>query len=162
MSGRRRGTKRVFTVSAKRPVDKQIIIVNAGGVDNAQTNTTLYTVTFPGTVTGLRWSLTDVNNVTGVTGTIYWAIVVTRESVAASAISFTDGSSMYQPEQNVLAAGAHPIWGGGVSGWVSEGKTKAMRKLQKGDQLHFISKIDASDAVSISTLSGPIQFFIKS
>jgi len=144
----------------KRPVDKQLIVVNhtttTGGV-----STTLYTCTYPGTITGIRWSLSHhvVQDTAGTEG--MWFIVVIRDGYAANAASLTSGSSLYQPESDVLAFGAFSgsrDTSGTDSGVIQDGSTKTMRKLQAGDVMLFVSIANVDSNID---LFGAVQFFIK-
>lgn len=150
----------VFTSSAKRPIDKGLIVV-AQIASTTQQETTLLTATFPGTVTGIRWSLAfNAGAVQGNNG--FWAIIIVRDGLAASSLSLTDGASLYEPEQDVLAYG---VWRGadndagtGPAVWQSEGSTKSMRKLMGGDKLLFITKA----AAITGEVDGCVQLFMKS
>lgn len=164
MPKRRRGARRaVYQTSKKRPLDKNIINVTVPLViAGTQVNTQLYTTTFPGTVTGLRWML-NFQNGTAATGNVMYAIVVSRDGVTPSTIANTSGAAMYKPEQQVFAIGEMALENttspSGPSNKTIEGQTKSMRKLQAGDVLSFIAKTDGTIA---STVTGVVQFFIKS
>jgi len=149
--------------SAKRPIDKRIVNVALGGVVAAQQSQTLYAAaSFPGTITGLRWDIT-VTRQAGTTGNLSqykWAIVVVPEGTTASTLVLTGGSTMYSPEQNVLAFGGGATFSlnTGMDQQVFEGSTKAMRKLRAGDVLAFVALGVATESVGIY---GAVQFFYK-
>ena len=128
------------------------------GGDATQSNTTLVTSVFPATVTGLRWDL----NWTQAAGTGHceftWVIVVVREGTTVDSITPSNGSTLYQPEQNVMS------WGTGAidnhqSTIQRVGATKTMRKLQLGDSLVFAAVGVATNTYAVR---GGIQFFCMS
>lgn len=142
--------------TARRPMDKKIITIAQTATSAGQDSTNLATATFPGTVVGLRWDF-DVRFETN-GGIVAWAIVVVREGASADTLALADGASLYQPEQNVLAGGLLVMGTDGTYVQKVSGSTKAMRKLQGGDQLLFISL--GSDAPSAG-IYGTVQYFIK-
>lgn len=150
----------IIQQQARRPIDKQLIGI-VKNVGTAQLSTDLYTVTFPGTMVGLRWDLAAVS--TGAsTARYYWAIVVVKDGLSASTMATSDGSSFYQPETNCLAFGGGYVMGNATGGTTTAhevGHTKAMRKLQAGDKLQYIVVADQAAGVGIM---GNVQFFIKS
>lgn len=151
------------TFKQARPIDKSIVAIDHNYVAaNAQTQTVLITATFPCTITGLRWEL-DTDNGGATNAVVAWAIVLLRENVTVDTLAFSDGTSLYNPEQNVLAWGiSRPTVSGSTAGprvIHDEGTTKTMRKLMVGDRLVFISK---PSAVWTGDLDGAIQFFCKS
>ncbi len=156
---KRRFNEIVAIRSTKRPIDKQIINV-AQTVDASQAQTTLFTFTFPGTVTGLMVDLSFIQDAGTGTGAYSWVIVALREGTTLSTISLTNAGSLYQPEQNVM------MWGRGTS-IRSTGdnavrnysqRTKTMRKMMGGDTLVFAS---LGEATNTHFLNGAVQFFIK-
>lgn len=161
MSSRKRarpesGSRRV------RPIDKQLINVNAI-TGTTSTAITLQTTTFPCTITGLRWSIGFANKQTTGPVDISWAIVIVRDGNAANALSQTSGSSLYQPEQNVLAYGCTEFQDadlnpGGSGAAQFEGSTKTMRKLMGGDVLQFLH---LGSVAASADFMGTIQFFCK-
>lgn len=119
------------------------------------------TVTFPCTITGLRWNLSSIiaNNVNDV---VTWAIVHVREGEVTNTMNLTDAGSFYNPEQNVLCYGIRHMHGntagGGMSGqW--EGATKTMRKVMAGDRLVLCVR---GYAAGNKIFQGIVQFFCKS
>jgi len=159
MKRRRTEAGFVAVTSTKRPIDKQLIAINKSLVAATQTTTTLVTSTFPCTVTGLRWNISWLNGVT--TGRFDWAIVIVRDGLAVSNIANSDGSSFYQPEQDVLAFGcAGALATTGTAGPVVrlwEGSTKSMRKLMGGDAIVLVMLGE-----QISYVDGIVQLFCKS
>ncbi len=149
---------RTITYSkAKRAIDKQIICVSHGAVDGTQQNTAIFTATFPGTITGIRWDLTfDQAAGTGLALSV-WAIVLLKDGQALDTLSLTNGAEVYQPEQNCLVWGyqniKNQLWGQHASG-----STKTMRKVMIGDNLAFLIR---GQATNTTTVLGAVQFFIK-
>lgn len=149
---------------AKRPIDKTLRNVSYTAIGSVQKETELYPpATFPGTITGLRWDIAICRD--GGTapnrGFIKWAIVVVPQGQnGANTIASSDTSTLYNPEQNVLAFGsfvsttsptnAQPL--------LVTGSTKSMRKLKAGDKLSFIA---IGSATETHSLVGTVQFFIK-
>ena len=158
---KRARTVTVVSPRAKRPIDKQVISINQS-VTAAQASTLLWTVGTPGTVVGIRWSLTWVQNDDALSS-MSWVIVVVRDGQTASTLVLTDGSSLYQPEQDVLvfgsaAAPATSSTGGPLSRFF-EGQSGGTRTLRDGDELRLVS---LGGAGSDGFLVGAVQFFIKS
>lgn len=158
MSKRRRTTN---TRKAKRPIDKDLKMV-LKDVSTAQQEQVLKTITFPGTLTGLRWSIAIDNgqSASGTNNRVQWAIIHNAQGCTTSAMSNTTGSTMYSPEQNVLAFGVCNLTdaGTGTTAHVFEGATKTQRKLKAGDQVSFIA---LGTQTSTNGIVGCIQFFIK-
>ncbi len=144
----------------KRPVDKLLIVLKKLSVDATQVTTILTTVTFPCTIVGLRWDISASTSAGTGPGEIEWAIVKVTDGDSANTMSFTDGSTLYAPEQAVMTWGvgnmppfdksANPI------NW--RGDTKTMRKMMGGDQLIFIVR---GEATNVADIRGAVQFFCK-
>ena len=68
-------------------------------------------------------------------------IVVVDDGEAANGPNLSSGSTLYEPEQNVLAFGRWfgSTTGASASGGVLEGTSKSMRKMKDGDSLRFIT-----------------------
>lgn len=147
--------------SAKRAIDKQIININHV-VTNAAVSTTLYTATYPCTITGIRWSLCYGQALDDNLSAGTWFIVIVRDGYSSNTPSLTSGSSLYQPETDVLSFGSFCAFkdtsGSGAS-VLYDGNTKTMRKIQAGDQMFLVS---LGTDVNQGTLFGAIQFFLKS
>lgn len=133
----------------KRPIDKKLISISKTN-STTQQSTDLITATFPCTITGLRWSFAMSGS-----SVIHWAIVILRDGETLDALGQGDASTLYNPEQNVMAFGVvnalstdhvHP-----------EGSTKTMRKLQGGDKIVFV--MDCSSATG--SVNGCVQLFCK-
>jgi len=73
-------------------------------------------------------------------------------------LSHTDGGSLYDPEQNVLAFGAFNSYSKPSEAFVVEGSTKSMRKIKTGDQLVFIT---LGQNTETHALTGVVQYFLK-
>ena len=144
----------------KRPVDKLLIVLKKQSVDATQVSTILTTVTFPCTIVGLRWDISASTSAGTGPGEIEWAIVKVTDGDSANTLSFTDGATLYAPEQAVMTWGvgnmppfdksANPI------NW--RGDTKTMRKMMGGDQLIFIVR---GEATNVADIRGAVQFFCK-
>jgi len=162
MSKRARPSSTPNRTRSRRPIDKKLINIVKSGVVGTQVFTNLVNgATYPGTITGLRWSLYVSNAAGGGAGYGRWAIVVLPAGSQLSNISIGDGSSMYDPEQMVLAFGTCAKWASGTAssgGYLMEGQTKAMRKLKAGDSLVFIVLGTATNAFDIV---GTVQYFYK-
>lgn len=165
MSKRARTSSTTSTRRAKRPIDKKIVSVQKANIGAAQVKTNLYAAaTFPGTITGLRWHLnfTRAGGTTNTVGNFSWAIVVTPAGTTTSTLSIGDATSLYDPEQMVLAFGAGCTYNGAAgasnNNLMHDGSTKAMRKLKTGDTLDFIV---FGTATEVHDLEGAVQFFYK-
>ncbi len=157
---RRTETGFVQVVSQKRPIDKGLIMVNQS-TSTSQVQSGLVGATFPCTVTGLRWSLAYSGS-SAASAFGMWAIIIVRDGLSASTLSFTDESTLYAPEQDVLAFGvlraADTDGGTGPGQILIEGTTKTMRKLMGGDAILFITKMNAN----AGSIVGCVQMFCKS
>lgn len=149
----------VVQTRVRRPIDKQVKSV-LKTQSNSQLTTTLYTTTYPGTLVGLRWEV-SVNTTVAAIANFWWALVIVRQGLSAGTMAVGDGADFYTPEANLLAFGRcyNSATAGGDPNNLWSGATKAMRKLQAGDVVAFISN---SDNVSAGAISGIIQFFVKS
>jgi len=158
---KRRRTGPAVVRAARRPIDKNLIIVDQGSIAGSQVSTTLrVAVTFPSTVTGLRWSLSSIN-VAGTGSTqMFWAIVVVPQGTTASTMATSDGATLYSPEKNVLTFGVtNSLTSVGTQAIIHEGSTKTMRKLQVSDQIVWIAIAEATNTWSVD---GIVQYFLKS
>ena len=152
--------QRIFrTTGGKRPVDKLLINV-LQDVSTTQLSTVLTTATFSCTVVGLRWQFGTRNQSTSDVSS-FWAIILVKDGETINTMATSDGSTLFNPEQNVL------VWGNasylsqttttGPAGFNFQGDTKTMRKLMGGDRLVFIA---ISTAASV-LYTGTVQFFCK-
>jgi len=150
--------QRVFrTTGGRRPVDKNLIAIAQTAIDATDQSTTLVTATFPCTIVGLRWDFSIIQTAgTGIC-TYYWAIVILRDGLTLPTLAISDGSTFYNPEQDVMAFGATTI-DNNTQTKQYMGSTKTMRKMMGGDKLIFISK---GVATNTSRVDGVIQFFCK-
>lgn len=148
---------------AKRPIDKKLINVGSAGLTNAEVAVDIYpAASFPGTITGLRWEIAFMRNTgAGVVSSYRWAIIVVPAGTAVNTMSMTSASSLYDPEQMVLAfgCGTTPATAQAGAANIHTGSTKSMRKLKAGDKLTFIALADNAAATII--FNGTIQFFYK-
>ncbi len=159
MSKRRRRDTNVIR-SARRPIDKSMIVVKSDDF-TTQASIPIQTATiFPGTLTGLRWSLGFVNTTGTATTQAFWCIVVVPQGTQASTMSTTNAATFYSPEQNVLTFGvATSLTSVGAQNVMFEGSTKSMRKLKVSDTVVLLVVAQATQSWS---LRGVVQFFIKS
>ncbi len=83
--------------------------------------------------------------------------------MVASTLSVSDGGSLYDPEQEVLAFGVLGVMdndaGTGPAVMPFSGETKTMRKLMGGDRIMFITLGSAASSANIRVV---VQFFCKS
>ncbi len=161
MSKRRRTTGGFQRV--KRPIAKDIISIGITNAGVTQRTQQLKLTTFPCTLTGLRWSLSFQSVLTSGPAAQFFCIVINREGETSNTINSASGSTLYAPEQNVLAWGHWQATdadiGQGPSVMIDIGSTKTMRKLQEGDTLDFLTIGTAGTA---NLVRGAIQFFCKS
>jgi len=163
MSKRRR-TNTGFS-RVKRPIDKSLVSIVLDDVNATQQQVILDTASSACTVVGIRWDLLiegDAGTV-GLDHDYSAAIVMVRDGNSANAFGLANGSSWYEPEQNVLAfhrstshASVTATTGITPANW--EGTTKSMRKLMTGDAILFIIEGIATNTVRVR---GVIQLFCK-
>ena len=165
----RSNTGRVVSVSTKRPIDKSLIYINQD-FGTSQTAVDLLTVTYPCTIVGLRWDMiiqqvATVGTMNHIPGA--WAIVLQREGLTLDTLGLANGTTLYNPEQQVLAFGSASLYLTQVAGDVVKndkihhsGATKTMRKMQGGDKLVLVCRSNVSDTPL--NIGGAIQFFCKS
>ncbi len=162
MAKRRRITTTNVVRAPRRPIDKHLKCITITNMGSTQRNSVLLTATFPGTVVGLRWTMTFYSPLTTGPETIYWVICVVPDGVTASTIATSDTAKMYAPEQHVLAYGVEFLGdfdtGLNPSRSTAVGATKSMRKLKAGDVLSF-QVLGLSGTVG--TCRGVVQFFLK-
>jgi len=148
--------------SAKRPIDKKLTNVLVTNLIAAKQDVALYSAAaFPGTVTGLRWSLSAVRSggTADTFGHFAWAIIVQPAGTTVSTMTLASAGSLYDPEQMVLAFGRGCTWDAADGNIIQfEGSTKSMRKLKAGDALIFTTFGTATERHDIT---GTVQFFYK-
>lgn len=154
----------VVQTSTKRPIDKNLVNVNIAALANTQQNISLITATFPSTITGVRWSICLQSNVGQVANQGGWALIRVKDGVAPNTMSFTNGATFLEPEQEVIAFGRWAVQADAVATSTGpsihrfEGSTKSMRKLMGGDQIYFC--VNGATAGTVNTIA-TIQFFAK-
>ncbi len=143
-----------------RPVDKLIKSIVKTAIDATQQAIILMTVTFPCTIVGLRWDLSAGTTAGTASSDFSWAIVKVTDGDTANALTITDASTLYAPEQMVMVwgQGQLPPFDKSANQVIWLGETKTMRKMMGGDQLQFICK---GEATNVSRVVGGIQFFCK-
>lgn len=146
---------------AKRPIDKHFANVSIAALGAAQVNTTiLAAMTYPGTITGLRWDLNFQRNAgANAAAEFKWAIVLVPQNTTASTLTQTSGSSLYDPEQNVLVYGTGISWNIGDPVMKFTGETSTMRKLKTGDTVLLVA---LGTLTNTHLVSGTTMFFVKS
>jgi len=168
----RRFRKAVYSVQQKRPIDKQLVDGYLALTGTASKYIKIYPfsgdggVTFPGTLTGFRWTISSVNRDEANANLTRWAIVKCREGLIPNALNNHGGGTvsscgtMYAPEQDVIAWGQNTLNSGldFPSLINNEGSTKSMRKMQNGDALYFVANDTSAAASGIMFI---IQFFYK-
>lgn len=144
--------------TTKRPIDKRLKAFGGDLTTTAQDSNIVYAASYPGTVTGLRWEISAINNNTAAANNITWAIVVNRDGLAPPTLGFN--GDFYTPEENVLAFGQQVIHakGTGDSKGVWQGNTKTMRKLQGGDEILLLVRTSVNASM---TYVGLVQMFVK-
>ncbi len=146
--------------AARRPIDKSMIVVNSEDFTTQASIPIQTSTVFPGTLTGLRWSLGFVNSAGTAIGGLFWSIVVVPQGTTASTMSTTNAATFYSPEQNVLTFGsATSLTSVAAQNVMFEGSTKSMRKLKVGDTVVLLVVAQTNEKW---TLHGVVQFFIKS
>lgn len=143
----------------RRATTKRIVTV-AGAITSTQSQTNLFQVTYPCKITGLRWNLT-ISNIDDFRQIAAWLIIVLREGDTVNSISLSEGSQLYQPQENVIAYGLTFVDQRSRSNHSTKWKdsTKATRQLQSGDTLFMINVSDRAEELD---LIGAIQFFVES
>ncbi len=141
----------------KRPINKSLVAVLQSTNDATDTVTTLFTTTFPCTITGLRWDLTITQDAGTSTCFAYWVIAIVRQGMTIPTIATTDGATFFAPESDCLVFGTTTIENN-IQSKDFIGSTKTMRKMQGGDTLIFIGK---GAATNTHRVDGVVQFFCK-
>ncbi len=145
-----------FHRGSTRPIDKSLInVVQSLGA--SQVITTMFTATFPCTITGIRWNLNQLQNAGTGEATGRWAIIIARDGITPPSMGQSNGGSLYDPEQDVLSFGSWAI-DNNTNHQHEAGETKTMRKLKGGDRLLFIG---IGTATNTTAMSGVVQFFCR-
>ena len=127
--------------TTKRPVNKESYIINHTVSTTAQDDNIIHTATVAETFTGAYIDGVFSVGATA-TGDLAWALVVVGESRSTSTLNMADGSSIYEPEQEVLASGVVKCLGTdtNIYGLTLGGgpiRVKTSRKLKTGDKVVF-------------------------
>lgn len=153
------------TRRSRRPIDKKMTTVLLSNIVAGQQTVNLINgITYPGTITGLRWSLsvTRSGGTSNTTGNFAWAIVLLPAGTTVSTLNIGAGNSMYDPEQMVLAYGNGNTFNGAAGASSNlhrfDGSTKSMRKLKAGDSVLFLAFGTATER---HDLFGGVQWFFK-
>jgi len=165
----RRGRRRVVNIQSKRPIDKGLIMGHLDLTGAMQGSRIILPVggtgvSFPGTVTGIRWAISYFTNGATTQSVCNWIIVKCREGTTPNNINNGGAiQNLYIPESDVISWGQlnSNAQGAGtldMCPWVDSGTTKSMRKLQAGDALHFVAQDNITTA---SQVFFTIQFFYK-
>ncbi len=158
MSKRRRTQAGFIVPRTKRPIDKNLIVVAFTGITGTQQNSTIFTATFPCTITGIRWSFDAFADAGTATALNAWCIQVVKDGLAAQTMALSGGSDFITPETQIVAFGAGLTQGDQGSARTYEGSTKTMRKMMGGDLLVFSA---IGQATNTTRLFGVVQFFCK-
>lgn len=149
--------KQVIYKGPKRPVDKDNLCIN-GNVATTQTANTIRTASAAETLVRLVGSVLVASKAGGAQSSVAMAIVILRESVAASTLSYSSGSAIYEPVADVLWS-KHVQLQSTTSAMVNfDIDIKAMRKLKKGDRIQFLY---IGQHTSYLGISGDITSFYK-
>ncbi len=150
----------VVFVQASRNVQKEVISVQKAGIGASGVGTTIFTATVPGTMQGLRWSVSSVQDAGSANTTLRWAIVLVKSGDSANTMSGTDGATFYSPEGHLLTFGTQIQSRVDINTTnASTGSTKTMRKMMAGD---FIEMIMVGSATNTWSVSATVQLFFKS
>jgi len=105
---------------------------------------------------GLRWNITTFQDGGSAHAEHIWAIVYLRQGETIDALTYTNGVTLYEPEQNCL------VWAFGANLPTTitpySGSTKTMRKMMVGDKIVFVSK---GSTTNTTQFHGAIQLFQK-
>jgi len=115
--------------------------------------------TYPGTISGLRWSLAASATVAGA---FSWVIYVLKGGQAAGTVTAagTPGAFIASfAEEQIMVAGSFALGANSFTPFVIEGSTKVQRKIQRGDTLQISYYGSGS---STGSLVGNVQYFLKS
>lgn len=161
----RRYRKAVYSVSQKRPIDKQIVCGQASVGGTLTTGVQLYPsggggATFPGTIAGIRWKVECFGVSAGCH--VRWCLIKLREGMNANTVSTAVGpAALYTPEQDVICWGSVFQTGtGAYSITPNEGQTKSMRKLQAGDRIILLMNDNVATLTAVDVMYC-FQFFFK-
>ena len=145
----------------RRPIDKVLPNIAMDDLVATQQTQDLVTPNAPCTIMGMRWQIGFRCNSGTATasGSVAWAIIILRDGRTANTMSFTGGSNLYEPEQDVLAFGRfESVDDASDSKFHEVGQTKTMRKLRVGDKITFIALGTASNETRVR---GTVQLFCK-
>ncbi len=148
----------IHAVHSGGHASKFLVNVALGSIVAAQQTTTLVTITLPGTMQGLRWELSGLRDAGTGVSTLRWAIVRVQQGHSVSTLATSDGSTLYQPEQEVLTFGVGTGTSNASTPQTYSGVTKTMRKMRAGDTLVLAAIGEATNAWR---LTGTVQFFMK-
>ncbi len=160
MSKRRRTGTTTFVVprTTKRPIDKNLKSVAFTTINASQQNVTLFTATFPCTLTGIRWSFDAKADAGTATGLHSWVLQVVRDGLAPQTMAISSGADFITPEGNIVAFGSGLSVGDQGPSKSYDGNTKTMRKMMGGDLLVFSA---LGQATNTTRIFGVVQFFCK-
>lgn len=149
----------VALIAPRRPLEK--FLVNAR-IDSGTGSLEIFNTdgfTFPGTLGGLRWTMTYLSTTGGI---VQWVLVKVRDGLGPStlaALAADSTSTLYTPEVDVMAAGLIPTYTAAAAvNPTIEGSTKTMRKMNKGDQIYLV----VNHGAAVGNLNAVIQAFYKS
>ncbi len=148
---------------ARRPISKHLISVTKDALGaTTQATTTLFSTTYPGTVTGIRWNVIASQLGAAAEESFgQWAIVVVEPAGTADTLADGDAATFYPSEGDCLVWGQwnHVVDTSNSVGFMAEGSTKTMRRLNTGDTLQFVVRNGGGSV--LDRFRGMVQFFIK-
>ena len=153
-----RGRKRLRAgPGPPKRVNKHLISLASGYTQSAGSQL-LFTATYPSLFGGLRWSFTFASTHATIQVEGHWAIVLVRDTEAVNALEQGAGSTLYRPEQHVLAFGS--FFGGPnyTENHRSKGVSKTSRKMQEGDKVFMIWRQLTVNGTGL--VGGAVQYFI--
>lgn len=129
-------------VPFQRPKEVKIIAVDHI-VQDIQTSTTLFTTTFPFTLSLLSWTLSIItlSQSPVLAGPPYttWSIVRVRDGESATVMNRSNGAIFYKPEVDLIALGSLRTEPTGARFANITGNTDRTIQMHAGDTLQFIS-----------------------
>ena len=136
----------------KRPIDKRGHVISATALGTSASNTMLFTSAVAETLirTIVRGNVIKGGAAGVIVGAI--VIVIVRDGQTVSAISLSNATSLYEPEQDVLwyeifrlPTGANAVWSIPMMGDV-----KGQRKLKTGDRIMMLVLADTADSFDMA------------
>jgi len=137
---------------ALRRIEQKNRVLSCSFVADEQKNQTLFTTTFPVTLSNFRWVIQSRVSSAGMRNR-YWAVlVVTPDGETTNNIATTDGEPLYSPERNVILIDMrNGHTGTGPVDHVTipiDGTSQVSVEMKQGDLLVLVIKnADAGDVI---------------